>query len=506
LQPLLEMQDICKKFGATVALDRVDISINPGQVHALIGQNGAGKSTLMKILSGAIRPDRGYMYFERFTFAPKAPHAARERGVTMVYQEFSLAPDLSVAENIMLGMEPTCFGVLRKKEMRRLALTALEQLGHSELDPDLPVAALPVGLQQVVEIARAIVFGCKIIIFDEPTSSLSPQDVSKLFELIKRLKSQGYGVFYISHFVEEVKKIADVYTVLRDGKVAGKGYTSDADCDDIIRLMVGASVEKIYPKSAKAIAARKIGEVVLEIKDLEGGRKSSGINLKLHRGEILGLAGLIGSGRTELLRAVFGLDTIKSGKIKIGSYSGSATPSERWSQGVGFVSEDRTSEGIALSLSLADNLTLSNLRKMGPVGLVFPLRQSNLSQEWINRLNISCTGPGQRMDYLSGGNQQKVAIARLLHHNVDIFLLDEPTRGIDVASRAEIYRFLNEIVSHKLKSGFRPAILLVSSYLPELLGVCDRIAVMHRGILGPARLTSEVDAGELGREIIGGFS
>jgi len=353
----------------------------------------------------------------------------------------------------------------------------MKQLGRSDIPLEIPVGRLSLAQQQLVEIARAIAIGCRVLVLDEPTSSLSKDDIARLFELVRRLREQGHAIIYISHFLEEVKQISDRFVVLRDGKTVGGGATSEASTDQIVSLMVGRKVEDLYPRSP-----RTPGGIILEVQSLSGAFKPRSASFQLHRGEILGIAGLIGSGRTELLRTIFGLDAIKSGAIRLALYQGPASPNARWNQRAGMVSEDRKSEGLALDLSIAENLTLSKLPS-----LVLPSDERAAAQTWISRLGIRCRNASQKLRDLSGGNQQKVALARLLHHDVDVLLLDEPTRGIDVGSKAEIYRIIDQLAS----SG--KAILMVSSYLPELLGVCDRIAVMHRGVLGEARATADLD-------------
>jgi ribose transport system ATP-binding protein len=337
-----------------------------------------------------------------------------------------------------------------------------------------------------VEIARAIAVGCRVLVLDEPTSSLGRADVEHLFALLRNLRAQGHAIVYISHFIEEVKTVADRFIVLRDGRNAGGGMTADASHDDIVALMVGQSVGNLFPRSP-----RTRGEVILDVSGLEPGSAS----FALHRGEIFGIAGVLGSGRTHLLRTLFGLEPVRSGRVRVGVYSGAARPHERWTQGMGLLSEDRKEEGLASTLDVADNLTMSKLSPFGPAGVLFPARQRAATARWISELAIKCAGPAQKAGELSGGNQQKVAIGRLLHHDVDILVLDEPTRGIDVGSKAQIYRLIDALVADS--SGRAPrAVLMVSSYLPELLGLCDRIAVMHRGRLGravPAETLSEHD-------------
>ncbi len=493
------MHGIRKAFGATVALDGVDLSVCAGETHALVGENGAGKSTLMKVLSGAVQPDAGSMELDGIPFAPRTAQEARQAGVAMIYQELSLAPHLSVEDNVMLGMEPTSLGMVRRSVVREKTCDALRQLGHEGISPDVSVGSLSIAAQQVVEIARALAIGCRVLVLDEPTSSLMLKDIERLFEVIARLRDQGHAIVYISHFLEEVKRVSDGLTVLRDGKTVGGGRTSDHTIADIVGMMVGRRVDTLYPR-----AQRTPGEVLLEVQGISGAGKLLEASFALRRGEILGIAGLIGAGRTELLRALFGLDPIRQGKVRLALYSGPALPAERWRQGAGLLSEDRGREGLALSMSISDNITMNLVKDAGPLGLLSPSRLESISSNWIQRLGIRSTGPRQRVGSLSGGNQQKVAIARLLHQDVDVLLLDEPTRGIDVASKSQIYELVNALATGDPVQGRKPkAVLIVSSYLPELLGLCDRIAVMCRGRLGDAKAVCEVDEHSLMVEATG---
>src|SRR5262245_28289511 len=400
------MQQVAKRFGATVALAGVDLEVAPGEICGLVGQNGAGKSTLMAILAGATRPDSGVLSVGGRPYAPGSPSEARHAGVAMIQQELSLAADLTVAENITLGIEPARFGVIDRVRMREIAASALAELGHTDLPLDAPAGRLSAASQQIVEIARALAVGCPVLVLDEPTSSLGPADVDHLFAVLQRLKSQGHAIVYISHFIEEVLRITDRFVVLRDGRNAGSGMTRDATHDDIVSMMVGAAADTVFPRTP-----RHRGDAILEIDHLEPGRAS----LTLHRGEILGVAGLMGSGRTRLLRTVFGLAPVRSGRVRVGAYTGMRSPGDRWRQGVGLVSEDRTHEGVSLLLSIADNLTLTDLGRFGSGGVVWPARQRAGTREWIDRLDIKCSGELQAIGELSGGNQQKVALARLLH-------------------------------------------------------------------------------------------
>jgi ribose transport system ATP-binding protein len=479
------MRGISKRFGATLALNGVDLTVRSGEVHAIIGENGAGKSTLMKVLAGAILPDAGAIEINGRAFRPSDPMDARRAGVAMIYQELALAPHLSVEENIMLGMEESRLGLLRRAAMRERARQALAQLNQSQLDLGRRVGGLPPATQQLVEIARALAIGCQVLVLDEPTSSLTRKDADNLFEVIRHLKAQGKAIIYISHFLEEVQQIADHFTVLRDGATVGSGRVAGTSVNEMIRLMVGKKIEQLYPRSP-----RTPGEIILDIRELAGAVRPESASLTLQRGEVFGIAGLLGAGRTELFRAIFGLDPVRQGQITIGIISGPAAPSRRWRQGVGLVSEDRKNEGLAGALSIADNMTLSKLKGLGPGGLILPKRQAAAVKALIDKLGIHCQGPAQQVGDLSGGNQQKVAVGRLLYHGVDILLLDEPTRGIDVASKVQIYGLIDELVS---RSQPPKAILMVSSYFPELLGICDRVAVMCRGRLGPAHPVRETD-------------
>lgn len=481
----LKMLDIHKRFGATQALCGVHLDVAPGEVHALVGENGAGKSTLMKVLSGAHQPDRGQIWLDGEPFRPAHPLDARKRGIAMIYQELSLAPHLSVMENVLLGVEPARFGLIQWGKLKQRAYEALSQLGLADLPLKTPVLALPPGLQQMVEIARAVVTQAKVVVLDEPTSSLTQSDVARLFQLIRRLRERGLSIIYISHFLEEVQQVSDRFTVLRDGQTVGTGATRDTPTSQIVAMMVGREVSELYPRRQP-----RRGECILEVNHLSGIKKPIEASLRLHRGEILGVAGLVGAGRTELLRTIFGLDAVRSGQVRIGVFRGSATPGQRWRQGVGFLSEDRKREGLALGLSIAENITLPCLERLGSLGLVFPSRQDRAARQWINQLAIRCESPRQAVWTLSGGTQQKVALARLLYTDVDVLLLDEPTRGIDVGSKAQIYRLIVEAAEG---TAGRPAkaVLMVSSYLPELLGLCDSIAVMCRGRLVACRPTRE---------------
>jgi ribose transport system ATP-binding protein len=479
--PRLRMTAVRKSFGATRALKNVSFTVAPGEVHALIGENGAGKSTLMKILSGAHRPDAGTVELEGQPFVPDNPLHARRGGIAMIYQELTLAPHLSVEENILLGEEPARFGWLDRRRRRELARAALAELRHENIPLEAPVHTRTIAEQQVVEIARALVGQPKVLIMDEPTSSLTKVDTENLFAVIGRLRQRGVSVIYISHFLEECQRIADRYTVLRDGESVATDTMAGADLNHIIRLMVGREISEIYPRSP-----HPLGEIILELRDFAGQEKPQRVNLALRRGEILGIAGLIGAGRTETLRACFGLDRVKGGVVVLaaGQKSGS-TPSDRLAGGMGLLSENRKEEGLMLERSLADNLTLTRFAPVSRCGFIQRRKQWQAARHWMTRLEVRAQHPGQPVAELSGGNQQKIAIGRLLHHEASVLLLDEPTRGIDVGSKAQIYKLMGELAAQG------KAIIFVSSYLPELLGVCDTIGVMCRGVLSEVRPVNE---------------
>jgi ribose transport system ATP-binding protein len=481
--PLLEVRGIAKAFGATRALDGVSLALEPGEVHALVGENGAGKSTLMKILSGAYRADAGEMTLAGARYAPRNPREARQLGLAMIYQELALAPHLSVEANVMLGQELVTVGLVRRRAHRRLVADALKLLDHPDIQPDSIVGTLSVGAQQLVEVARALVSNARVIIFDEPTSSLTERDAERLFEVIARLRGRGLAIVYISHFLEEVRRNADRYTVLRDGRTVASAPMAGTELKTIIAQMVGRELGELFPR-----VPHEPGEPILELSELAGRPLPKRASMALRRGEILGIAGLVGAGRTELLRAILGLNAVRSGQVRVrGVPRPGASPRARIAEGLGLLSEDRKGEGLALGQSIEDNLTYSALKPYARWGWLNLGRRRASAVQWMARLGVKASGPAQPVGVLSGGNQQKVAIARLLHQAADVLLLDEPTKGIDIGSKAEIYRLIGELAAQG------KAVLFVSSYLPELFGICDRLAVMTRGVLSEARPIAEWD-------------
>jgi ribose transport system ATP-binding protein len=473
---LLTMNSIRKRFGATQALRGLSFEARSGEVLALIGENGAGKSTLMKILSGAHSPDSGTMQLAGEPYAPRGPQAARQAGVAMIYQELTLAPHLSVEDNVLLGQESHRFGWLDRTAQRKRLREVLAELGHADLAPTTIVGTLSVGEQQLVEIARALLLDAKVIVFDEPTSSLTQHDAQRLFEVIGRLKASGRAVIYISHFLEEIRRLCDRYTVLRDGESVGSGLLAGTSEAQLVALMAGRSVQELFPT-----VPHTPGETLLTVNKLTGQRLPRDVSFELRRGEILGIFGLVGSGRTELLRALFALDPIREGSVQVRGKNVPHSPAARLDAGLGFVSEDRKGEGLAQSCSITANTTLSRLAPYRSWGLLRLGERRAAVEQWMKRLQVKARSADQAVSALSGGNQQKVAIARILHQEAEILLLDEPTRGIDVGTKAEIYRLMGESAAQG------KAVLFVSSYLPELLAVCDRIGVMARGRLRAVR-------------------
>jgi ribose transport system ATP-binding protein len=479
---VLSISDIHKRFGPTLALDGVNLQLRKGEVRALIGENGAGKSTLMNVVAGSLRPDHGKMELEGDPYEPSSPLDARLHGIALIHQELSLCPHLSVAENIMMGIESSRLGWLDRQSLHARTLEVLKTFHHADIRPETRVADLSLPSRQIVETCRAIAARARIILMDEPTSSLQRDDVERLFALIRKLKNEGISVIYISHFLEEVREIADSFTVLRDGKSVATGEIASVTDEQLIAHMVGRPVENLFPhRSAKSFEGQ---DTILEVRDLAAPPLLKRASFELRRGEILGIAGLMGSGRTPLVRAIFGLDKAESGTITLKGKALSArggTPAMRLFQRLGYVSEDRKGEGLALRLSVADNITLTRFASCSRWGWLDLSRQRKQTERQINSLSVKARSVRQPVSTLSGGNQQKVALARLLHQDADVLLLDEPTRGIDIGSKAQVYETIAQCAAENR------AILMVSSYLPELFGMCDRLAVMSRGRLSAAK-------------------
>jgi ABC-type sugar transport system ATPase subunit len=483
------MTGISRSFPGIRALNKVDFSLEPGEVHVLLGENGAGKSTLMKILAGIYPPDAGEILLEEKKLSLKSMLDGQRLGVSIVLQEFNLIPDLTVAENLVLVNRPegALWGLISIREMEQKAEKIFERLGIS-LAPDKTVRELSVAEKQLVEIAKALGFSAKVIIMDEPTAALADEEVDRLFRIIADLKKQGIGIVYISHRLEEIFRIGDRVTVLRDGEKVGTFTLKETSQYELIRLMVGRELKEFYPKETVAP-----GETILEARDLSAGNgRIQELNFKLRRGEILGLAGLVGAGRTELGRALFGLIPIDRGQIFFkGAPIKIKSPEQAIALGVCYLTEDRKEDGLFLDKSASFNLTIADLKRVMKLGLISPQRESATVRSLFDRLRINPAAPEREAQTFSGGNQQKLVLARLWGVGPEVLILDEPTRGIDVGAKVEIHRLIGQFV----KNG--GAVILISSELPELIGVADRILVLSEG-----RQSGEISRPEFSQEKI----
>ena len=492
--PLLRMSGIRKSFPGVLAVDNVDFTIAPGEIHALLGENGAGKSTLLKILAGAQPPDQGRIELEGESIELASPLDAQERGIVTIYQEFNLIPTLTVAENVFIGREPLRFGLVDWARMRRETMAITERVGL-DLNPDRLVADLSVAEQQMVEIAKALAVSSKLIVMDEPTSALAESEVARLFAICRDLKAQGIGIVFVSHRLDEVKSLCDRLTVLRDGRLVGSADVADVTIDDIIRMMVGREVDRLF----KRRGTHRTGEPALRVEGLsaEGDPRDPSatrlhdISLNVARGEIVGLAGLVGAGRTELARAIFGADPIMSGRVSIdGVPVDLRSPEGAIEAGIGLVPEDRKQQALFLALAVRLNLSIAALGRLtGRLGFVDEKAESVLVEEYRKRLNIRMPSPQVEVGNLSGGNQQKVVLARWLALQPKVLIVDEPTRGIDVAAKAEVHQLLFELAEAGI------AILAISSELSEILTLSDRILTMREG-----RLTGDLPIEEASEE------
>lgn len=468
IMPALSLKQIHKSFGPTIALDGVDLDLRAGEVHALIGENGAGKSTLMNVIAGSLLPDKGTMELDGRPYTPSNPLDARTHGIALIHQELSLCPHLSVAENVLMGMESSRLGWLDRESLHARTKDVLQTLHHGDIHPERRVGDLSVAARQIVEISRALAAQARIILMDEPTSSLQRDDVVHLFALIRKLSAEGISVVYISHFLEEVRQIADRFTVLRDGRSVATGEIASVTDDELIAKMVGRAQQTLFP-----VRSNQPGETILDVQNLASPPLLKDASFTLRRGEILGIAGLMGSGRTPLVRAIFGLDAIANGTITVDK------------KVLGYLSEDRKGDGLTLNQSLADNVTITRFESCSRFGWLDLSAQRKQTERLVNTLKIKTRSVQQPVGSLSGGNQQKVIVARLLHQDADVLLLDEPTRGIDIGSKAQVYETIAACAAQN------KAVLMVSSYLPELFGMCDRLAVMSRGRLSEVRPIDE---------------
>ena len=487
MQKILEMRKISKAFYGVQALNNVDFDVLRGETHALLGENGAGKSTLMKILSGAYQRDAGEIFFDGEKIEIPTPLAAQRIGISIIYQEFNLIPGLSVAENIFLGREPVKGnGLINWRVLNKDAQELLERL-HADISPTTLVDQLSVAEQQFVEIAKALSFGSKLIIMDEPTATLTPTEIERLFEVMRELKSRGVSIIYISHHLDEIFEVADRVTVLRDGEHVATDEVKNVDKDLIIRWMVGRDLVNTYPARTTSP-----GEVILEVRNLSRRGVLHDISFDLRRGEILGIAGLVGSGRTELVRALYGADPVDEAQVTLrGKTVNVLSPKESIKNGLGLLPEDRKQEGLILGQSVKSNVTLSNLKRVLRGLLINHRDEKKMVDSYIQSLAIRTPSNQSLAKNLSGGNQQKVVLAKWLFTDSDILIFDEPTRGIDVGAKYEIYQLMNQLTENG------KSIIMVSSELPEIIGVSDRVLVLHKG-----RITGEHLREDLNQELI----
>lgn len=472
MSTLLEASGIVKQFPGTLALDNVQLDLRAGEIHAVVGENGAGKSTLMKILSGVYVADEGSITFEGRPINPTSPREALDLGIAIVHQELSLVPALTVAENIYPGRLPTNrLGMVKYGQLFREAREILQRL-NLNISSQAMVSDISIANQQMVEIAKALSQNCKVLILDEPTSALTEREVETLFALLKRLATeQQVGILYISHKLDEIFALTDRVTVLRDGHYIGTLQTSETTTEQVIRMMVGRELGDIYPEKASGTRAP-----LLEIRDLRLPSQQIANSFTLNSGEIVGVAGLIGAGRTEIARAIFGVDPIESGEILLaGEPITIKSPGQAIRYRIGYLPEDRKAAGLFLDMSLKWNIESVNRPAVTTMGFIDGSKEVRLSEEYIKQLGISTSGPEQEVRRLSGGNQQKVLVAKWLAIHPKVFIVDEPTRGVDVGAKSEIHHLLRELAN----SGV--AIMMISSELPEILGLSDRILVMHEG-------------------------
>ncbi|MBM3116820.1 sugar ABC transporter ATP-binding protein [Jeongeupia naejangsanensis] len=468
---VVKMKDISKAFGPVKVLEGVEFELEPGEIHALMGENGAGKSTLMKILCGVYQADYGTIEISGRPVEIRNTKDAERHGIAIIHQELNLIPQLSVIDNLFLGREKHKGGVLDSRKMRELALEYLAHLGVKNIDPDMEAGKLSIGQQQMVEIAKALSLNAQVLIMDEPTAALTDREIEVLFGLMRDLKSRGVGIVYVSHRMEEIFEICDRISVLRDGQFVGQRVIKDTGFDEIVKLMVGREIGDRFPKRSVAI-----GKPRLKVGNLDDGHAISDINFEVHAGEVLGVAGLMGSGRSEIVRALFGASRRKSGDVWLdGEAIHINDPIAAIDHGIGFVTEDRKTQGLVLGMSVRENITLTHLAKLARGGVVNGGNESGEVAGLIARLKIRTRDAELDVKSLSGGNQQKVVFAKWLGIAPKVLFLDEPTRGVDVGGKAEIYQIINELAA----SGV--AIVMVSSELPEVLSMSDRILVMHQG-------------------------
>ena len=485
--PFVELRKATKSYGAVRAMRDGNLALRSGEVRAVMGENGAGKSTLVKVLGGVIRRDAGEMLVDGRPVDFHSPHDARDAGIAVIYQEPTLFPDLSIAENVVMGYHP--LGSLRRIDrgaMHRRVQGLLDRLGV-RLDPERPVRGLSIADQQIVEIAKALSFEARVLIMDEPTAALSGNEVERLFTVVKALREDGAAILFISHRLEEVFAICDTVTVMRDGAVVHDARIADMTPDEMVRRMVGRELSALFPKQET-----KVGSTVLSVSRLTREGVFFDISFDVRAGEIVALAGLVGAGRSEVARAIFGVDKPDAGHVEVdGQRLSPGKPLAAMRAGIGFVPEDRRQQGLVMDLSIARNATMTRTGSLARLGLIRSAAENRLAHEWATRLQLKFHRLEDPAGFLSGGNQQKVVLAKWLATEPKLLIVDEPTRGIDVGTKAEVHRLMSELAGQGL------AVLMISSELPEVLGMADRVLVMHEG-----RLTEELSRADADEESV----
>lgn len=490
---LLQLTGVHKRFVGVHALRGVDFDVRPGEIHALLGENGAGKSTLIKVIAGVHKPDEGQLIFEGQPVELHNPRDAQRLGIDTIYQELSLYPELTVAENIFMGRAPMRhvgpFRLIDWQSMEKRARQLLAELDVHDLDVRRKVGTLNVGNRQRVEIAKALSLDAKLLIMDEPTAALTEADVAQLFKITRLLKSRGVGIIYISHKLNEVFELADRVTVLRDGAYIGTRAVRDTTEQELISMMVGRTIDNLFPKQEAVL-----GDVVLEVRDLRHEPYTRGVSFQLHAGEILGLAGLVGSGRSETAQVIFGILPAQAGEIRISGKTVSIRePAQAVANGIAYVPEDRGTQGLIKQMTIRENVSLAVLSEVASSGFISFAKEQQLAQNAITTFGIRAYGPEQTVNKLSGGNQQKVVVGKWLASDPKVLIMDEPTRGVDVGAKTEIHRLMSQLAAER---GL--AILMISSELPEILGMSDRVLVMRAG-----QIVAEFSRAEATQEAIG---
>ena len=475
---LVEMKGISKSFGGVHALSKMNFQLKAGEIHALIGENGAGKSTLMKILSGAYTADEGTIFVEGEPVKISSPKSSKEQGISVIYQEFMLAPDLTVAENIFIDRLSKRGGIVNWNELNANASEILKEIGFEQIDPKTKVKELSVAYRQIVEICKSLSRNVKILVLDEPSAVLTFNEIKKLFLLLRKLRDKGMGIIYISHRLEELFELCSNITVMRDGCYVGTYAANEIDKQGLIEKMVGRELKVLFPERTS-----NIGDTVLEVKNISAGKMVQNVSFSLKKGEVLGFSGLVGAGRSETMRAIFGADPIKSGTI---IYKGKEirfkNPTEAVKNKIGYLPEDRKLQGVILDMPIKDNVTLATLKKISKKGIINHKREKDMVSEILKEITAKYGKMEDHVDSLSGGNQQKIALAKWLAAECEVIILDEPTRGVDVGAKSEIYKNINRLA----ESGV--AIIMISSEMDEILHMSDRIVVMHHG-----RVTGELE-------------